>query len=189
VFQRAAGVDTALDDIRAGAMAGARGFAGLRAQTGGAFSKLRDTRLETLREIEGRAIGGLRETLRQRRLGGSSFEALAVGDERERFARLADEITAESTVQDLAMTRQLLDDEFRASMVGLEQVLNQFNFETQVSAILSNSANALQQSVVASRAALAQAAAGVEASAAEGFGQAIQPAIDAGVDVIRGIFE
>jgi hypothetical protein len=174
-FFRSKGVDRALDDLKASGTVAARNFAGLRSQVAGGFSTLRQARMANLQRAEERSIGGLRESLRQRRLGGTSFENLAVAEERERFAMLGDEISAQTGIMELEMTRQLIDDEFQASMTGLAETLNQFNFETGIVAGLTQGATQLAGTIANARVGLSQAAANISADMDTGIGQAVAP--------------
>jgi hypothetical protein len=166
-------------------------FRGLREQVQPGFSRLRDARLGSLGDAERRSIGGLKESLRARRLGGSSFENLAISDERNRFALLRDEIETSTFTAELEMTRQLIANEFEAVIPAIMAELEQFNFETSIGADLAKAGTALQSNIVAARAGVSTASAQAESVTQQGKGALLEPMIDVlgkGVeDIFKGV--
>lgn len=177
-FQRSAGVQGALDALQRRSASAAGQFGDLITQVAPGFSNLRKGALNSLADTERRAIAGLRESLRDRRLAGSSFENVAVGEERDRFERLRQEVLGGIGVQEIQLTAELIGKEFESWMVGIGAELEQFNFETQIATSIQNASTALHQSVVAARAGIGEASAVAESAAAQGAGQIWQPVID-----------
>ena len=177
-FSRSEGVQSQLDALMGRSTLAANQYGDLIKQVAPGFSNLRQGALGSLAETERRSIAGLRESLRDRRLAGSSFENVAVGEERERFERLRQEILGGIGVQELQMTAELIGMEFEAAVAGIGAQLEQFNFETQIAASIQNASTALQQSIVAARAGIGEAAAQAQSAAEQGAGQIWAPVID-----------
>lgn len=130
---------------------------GLRPDVKPGFGRLTRSRIEAIRSAGSRAVGNLREELGKRRVLGSSFAQREIASQEAEFGRLEEQARAESFLQELDLTRQLISDQYRASIAGVATVLEQLNFESGIAADLSNSAS--QQLLSASGAATEAAAA------------------------------
>ena len=90
---------------------------------------------------------------------GSTFASREIASTESEFARLEEKARAESFLQELELTRQLISDEFRASIGGAAAVLDQLNFESSLAAELANSASQQNQATAVARAELHSASA------------------------------
>jgi hypothetical protein len=130
----------------------------LRPQVAPGFGRLTEAGLATfgaarerLEANRRRAVGNLRENLARRRVLGSSFasDALARADaefeqeERELTAQEA-AFRAQSFLQELDLTRQLIGEEFTAARGAVQVFLQNLNLEAEIASRLAGSAtNAL----------------------------------------------
>jgi len=128
---------SALDDLVAGFDARAAEFRGQRERVRPGFGELTRTRVEAIRQAGLRTVGNLREELSKRRVAGSSFGQGQIASEEARFGRLEEQTRAESFLQELALTTQLIQKEFDSTIAGLATVLSQLNIETALAADLS----------------------------------------------------
>lgn len=136
---------------------------GLRQRVAPGFGELTQARLAAVRDARSRGIGNLRENLARRRVRGSSFgEGALISAERE-FAQQEAEVRAQSVLEELDLTRQLISDETKFQTEGLLSQLTQLNFETGVATNFARTISDIQQ-----RNAQAQFAAAQKAAAASG---------------------
>lgn len=118
-------------------------LAGLRGRVQPGFSDLRTARLQQIEDARNAAIGNLRENMARRRVLGSSFgqDSLARAD--LEFGRAKEQTAAESFLQELDATNQLLQQEFQARRGQFETGLNDLNLQADVATKLA--AGATQQ--------------------------------------------
>lgn len=114
-----------LSGLRPG-LSGLRGeVASLREQLKPGFGALTRSRVEGLRDNRTRAVGNLREELSRRRVLGSSFAQREVSAMEADFVREEDRIRAESMLQEIDATNQLIAQELgifgqEAGIVGAQ---------------------------------------------------------------------
>jgi len=154
---------SAIDDLVSGFRDRASEFRGLRDRVRPGFGELTRTRVEAIRTAGARTVGNLREELTKRRVLGSSFAQREVTATESEFARQEELSRAESKIQELSMTAELIDEEFDSTIAGLGTVLEELKFETSLAA---------QLSVSASNQALTAAGASAQAAAARRAGNA-----------------
>lgn len=112
------GVRGTLGGIRSG-LGGLRGeLQALRSEIRPGMGRLTESRLAGLESQRGRAIGNLREELARRRVAGSSFAIRELGAVESEFQRQEDLVRAESFLQELGATTDLLNQE--AGIFGME---------------------------------------------------------------------
>ena len=118
----------------------APGFSALRTALGG-VQQARLGQVETSRQ---RAIGDLRENLSRRRVLGSSFGQDALSRAEAEFSQEKDRITkeigleqAQTTLQELEMTKQLLGEEFNLSRASVQTFLDNMNLEAEIATKLA----------------------------------------------------
>ena len=79
--------------------------------------------------------------------------------------------------------------QFRASLTGLVETLQQFNFETGIVANLTQGATQLAASIANARVGLSQAAANVSLDADTGIGAAFAPLVKELGGLVEGAFD
>ncbi len=121
----------------------ASAFRGLRDRVQPGFGELTRTRIDAIRGAGKRAVGNLREELGKRRVLGSTFASREIASTEAEFGRLEEQSRAESFLQEVALTGQLIKEEFSASLEGVLTVLKQLNFETAIGAQLSSNTSQL----------------------------------------------
>lgn len=108
-------------DIRGG-ISGLRGeVEALRGEVRPGFGRLTESRVSGLRDQQRRSVGNLREELSRRRVAGSSFAAREVSALESEFRREEDLVRAESFLQELNSTMDLIGQE--AGLFGAESGL------------------------------------------------------------------
>ena len=178
-LRRTAEGEQSLADLRGGFEGLAGEVRGLRGDVKPGFGRLTRSRVEAIRAAGSRTVGNLREELGRRRVLGSTFASREIASTEAEFGRLEESARAEAFLQELDLTRQLISDEFRATIGGLAAVLDQLNFESSLAAELANSASQQNQATAVARAELhSAAAAGFFDLAGVGFGAAAGAASD-----------
>lgn len=188
-LQRSSGVNDQLGLAGKLGFGAARDFASLRAKVDPANGEFRRARLASIRNAKSKAIGGLKEELRRRRLSGSTFESREVLNAEKEFALLEDEIQASSMLQSIEQSSNLIAAEFESAFTSVKTVLDQFNFESGVAANLANSANGLQGAQAAATSNLAQVTSNIDAENAAGWGNILGPVIGQIGDKIGGVVD
>ena len=129
----------------------APGFSDIRSRLGASLAATRQARLSSIGDARQRALGDLRENLSRRRILGSSFGQDALSRGEAEFARqeqdvLADvgqreaELQAQTTLQELESTRQLIGEEFTAARGAVGVFLENLNLESAQAASLATGA-------------------------------------------------
>lgn len=117
-------------------------FGALRADVRPGFGRLTRARVEAIRGAGQRAVGNLREELGRRRVLGSTFASREIASTEAEFGRLEESARAESFLQELALTGELIKEEFSSLIGGFETLLQQMNFESALAASLATNASA-----------------------------------------------
>lgn len=141
-LRRGAEAGTALQDIRRLGEERASEFRDLRKDVRPGFGRLTRARVEAIRTTGRRVVGNLRESLGRRRVLGSTFASREIASQESEFGRQEEVARAESFLQELGLTSQLITEEFNSSIGAVRDVLQQLNFETTIGANLSTAASA-----------------------------------------------
>lgn len=147
----------ALRNLVSGFRGRAEEFRGLRDQVTPGFGRLTRERVEAIRNAGQRTVGNLREDLSRRRVAGSSFASREIASVEQSFAQQEELARAESFLGELDLTRQLISDEFDATIGGAQVLVDQFNLDSTLAANLSNAASAQVNANLAAQAEIAQA--------------------------------
>ncbi len=131
----------ALGDIRSLSQEQAGAFRGLRDRVRPGFGELTRTRIDAIRSAGKRTVGNLREELGKRRVLGSTFASREIASTEAEFGRIEEQSRAESFLQELVLTGELIKEEFSAALQGIGITLQQLNFESALAANLSQSAS------------------------------------------------
>ena len=116
-------------------------FRGLRSEVKPGFGRLTRSRVEAIRNAGQRTVGNLREELAKRRVLGSTFASREIASTEAEFGRQEEFARAESFLQELGLTGELIKEEFSSLLTGFQTILQQLNFETGLAANLANSAS------------------------------------------------
>jgi hypothetical protein len=160
-------------------------IAALRPMVAPGISSLRASRLAEIEDARNRAIGDLRENLARRRVLGSSFGNDAIARAESEFGGARERVAAESTLQELELTNQLITQQFNANRGQFQTFLDELNLQADLAGKLAGKATDVMSQNARFTAALA-------AKEAEGagkfFGQVSQPFIsDLGKSVGSGV--
>jgi hypothetical protein len=165
-------------DIASTFGANADAIAGLRAQVAPGVSGLRASRLAEIEGARSSAIGNLRDNLARRRVLGSSFGADTISRAEAEFAKEKERVAAESFMQELELTNQLVQQEFTARRGAYQTGLDELNLEAQVATALAGKAT----DILGKNAQIeAQLLAQSQAGAGKFFGQEIAPGIKSAI--------
>ena len=115
---------------------------GLRGRVAPGVSELRAQRLGEIESARSAAIGNLRENLQRRRVLGSSFGQDTISRAESEFAGQRDRVAAESFLQELDMTNQLINQEFETRRSQFQTGLNELNLQADIATKLSAGATA-----------------------------------------------
>ena len=114
--------------------------AGLRSSVAPGVSALRASRLEEVENARRSAVGNLRENLQRRRVLGSSFGQDALTRAEAEFGRQREKVSAESFLQELEMTNQLIQQEYGARRSSFQTGLDEMNLEADIATKLAGKA-------------------------------------------------
>lgn len=148
----------------------AGGLGGLLADVKPGFGRLTKSRLDAISSARERAIGNLRDNLSRRRVMGSSFAQDALTRAELEFSKEEERARSESFLQELDMTRQLIQERSSALLSSFATALEQSNFESTLAANYANGTNA----ILSQNAALM---AQIQADNAAGLGKFFEPVV------------
>lgn len=151
---------------------GASEFRGLRERLRPGFGELTRARVASLGDVRRRTIGTLQQNIAQRRIAGSSFAADAIARAEAEFARQEDIIRAESFLQELEATTELLGRELQLDTAAIERGISELDFQTEVG-------TQLLSGVTTQLGANARLQSALIAEGLAGTGRFFQPAIEA----------
>lgn len=150
------------------------------------ISDLRSARLGQVENARLNAVGNLRDNLARRRVLGSSFGQDAITRAEAEFSQQKQAAEAESFLQEMEMTTNLMQQEFTARRGQFQTGLDEMNFEANLAAGLAGKAtDALAKNAQIDAMLTAQSQAG----AGKFFGQLAQPfgaAVGKGVSGLFG---
>lgn len=152
-------------------------LAGLREQFIPGLGRLTRARIQTIRNARSRATGNLRENLSRRRVLGSSFAQDAETRSGLEFAQAEEEARAKSILEEIDITTQFIESEFRLRSEAASAELDQLNFE---SGLAANLATGTQTALTQNARLQAELAIG----AAQGSAKFFEPAIGAISDAV-----
>ena len=128
-------------DLRKAFEGRAAEFRGLRSDVKPGFGRLTRTTVEAIRNAGQKTVGNLQEELAKRRVAGSTFASREIASTEAEFGRLEKQARAESFLQELALTGELIKEEFASTISGFQAILQQLNFETGLAANLADNAS------------------------------------------------
>lgn len=161
---RSAAGNTALRGLQSVLGSKAKEVRGLRSQVTPGFGRLTQARIDALDRGRERTIGNLRQELSKRRVLGSSFGQHQIAAAEAEFTEREEMARAESFLQELQLSQQLIEQEYAASTAGMTAELEQLNFESSIAANLGQKSSEAMQANAFARAELygAREAAGTE---------------------------
>lgn len=144
----------ALGNVRTSLLGQASELGALRPMVAPGFGRLTEARMKSLDANRRRTVGNLREELSKRRVLGSSFGQAQVAGTEAEFAMAEGQMRAESFLQELGLTQDLINQEYGATTAAMEAELSQLNFESGVAAQLGAAAQGAMQANTMARAQL-----------------------------------
>jgi hypothetical protein len=158
----------------------------LRARVAPGISELRASRLSEIENARQSAIGNLRENLQRRRVMGSSFGNDALTRAETEFAGQRDRVAAESFLQELEASNQLINQEFTARRQQFQTGLDELNLQADIATKLAGNATTQMGANARLQAELdAKSAAG----AGKFFGETMQPFTKQLGETLGGLFK
>lgn len=140
------------------------------------ISNMRAARLAEIEDARNNAIGTLRENLQRRRVLGSSFGNDALARAEAEFGGARERVAAESFLQELEATNNLLTQEAGARRQQFQTGLDELNLEADMAAKLAGKST---EQLGANARLIAQMNAQEAAGQGKFFGQLMQPVGDA----------
>lgn len=151
----------------------------LRPSVAPGFSDLRASRLQEIENARTNAIGNLRENMARRRVLGSSFGQDALARAELEAGQAKSKIQAETFLQELEATNNLINQEFEARRGQFQTGLDELNLEASLASKLASSATDQLGANARIESQLNMKGAELDAKAQEGkgkfFGQLVQP--------------
>lgn len=157
----------------------------MRGRVAPGVSDLRAARLAEVDNARSAAIGNLRENLQRRRVLGSSFGQDTLARAENEFGQAKDRVAAESFLQELELTNQLIQQEYEAGRNQYQTSLNELNLQADVGAKLAAGAST---QLGANARFLADLNAKEAAGAGKFFGETFQPVAKAAGNYISSFF-
>lgn len=114
---------------------------GLRGQVMDATTGLRASRLAEVENARKASVSNLRDNLARRRVLGSSFGADAVTRANLEFAQQADQVTAESKLQEIQMKNDLINQEYQARTSAFNARIGELNLQADMATGLTQQVN------------------------------------------------
>lgn len=148
----------------------------LRGKVAPGISELRANRLAEIEGARQRAIGDLRENLQRRRVLGSSFGNDAIARAESEFAGQRERVAAESTLQELEASNNLINQQFSAQRQQFQTFLDELNLEAGIATGIATKAT---ETMGANARMLAQLNVLEAQSSGKFFGQMFGPATSA----------
>lgn len=157
----------------------------LRQSVAPGMSDLRKSRLGEIENARTAAVGNLRENLARRRVLGSSFGQDAITRAESEFAGQRDRVAAESFLQELELTNQLVTQEYDAGRRVFQTGLDELNLQADIGLKLAGAATQQLGAMARTEAELnAKEAAG----AGKFFGEIMGPVAKAGGNAFGSLF-
>lgn len=144
----------------------------LRSKVAPGISELRSARLAEIDDARRRSIGDLRENLQRRRVLGSSFGQDAITRAEAEFSGQRERVAAETFLQELEATNNIITQEFNASRMQFQTFLDELNLQAEVATGLAGKATDIMGKNAQF---LAQLNAAEAAGSGKFFGQLMQP--------------
>ena len=146
----------AVGGVQSALLGGADMLAEQRGLVRPGFGALTEARVGSLDAARRRATGTLRENLGRRRVLGSSFGADAMGRMEAEFGRVEAEARAQSFLEELQLTTNLIERETQFRTSAMSTALDSLNFEASLATQLATGATAAMQASASMQAQLAQ---------------------------------
>lgn len=137
-----------------GQQAGALGQ--LRQSVAPGFSQFRQAGLRDLSNQQRATTSNLRDNLAQRRILGSSFAQDSLGRTNAEFEKQRTDFIAQSYLQEVATSQQLIQQQYQAAAQQYTVGINQMNFETGIAAHLTSQATSASAAVAEAQARIDQ---------------------------------
>lgn len=142
--------NTFLNQLTGGATADEQAYQQLLGQLAPGFGKVTEARRRALQDAARKAVGDLQANLQRRNVAGSSFAESQVGQLRAEYDKAIAEADAQSFLDELQATTELMAAKTKVRNDAMNAALGQINYETgQGNQILGNVQNAMSQANLA----------------------------------------
>jgi hypothetical protein len=177
-----AGLSSTIGQLQSTFGKAATAFKNLGATVAPGFSQFRQAGLADLTTQQQAARSNLQDTLAQRRILGSSFANAQQSQQDAEFAAKRDDFIAQSYLQELQASNQLIQEQFQAATSKYQVGITQMNLEGTLAAELSGK-------ITTTMASLAEEQAKLDAQAATGVGGFFGTLAAAGIGAAGNIFK
>lgn len=144
----------------------------LRESVAPGISALRTSRLQEIDNARSSAISNLRDNMARRRVQGSSFGNDTIARAELEFGKERERVAAESFLQELELSNNLINQEFEAGRAQFQTGLDELNLQADIATKLAGGAT---QQMGANARLLAELNAKEAAGAGKFFGETIAP--------------
>jgi len=118
-----------MDRLLSGMNVDEAAYSDLLSQIRPGFGRLTDARTKEISRAAERAVGNLRDNLARRNMAGASFAEQQIGSLQAEFAALEDKARAESIVEELKMTNDVISSRTQARNQSIATAWDQIQFE------------------------------------------------------------
>jgi len=130
-------VGNALSNLNNLSTGAASDLGALRPMLAPGFGRMTTEGVRAIEDQRRSTVGNLRENLGRRRVLGSSFASDDISRTNAEFAKKDAQFRAETTLQEIQATEQLITKQYETAIQGSQAIIAQGNFETKIGAELS----------------------------------------------------
>ena len=130
-------VGNALSNLNTLSTGAANEFGSLKSMVAPGFGRMTTEGVRAIEDQRRSTVGNLRENLGRRRVLGSSFASDDISRTNAEFAKKDAQFRAETTLQEIQATEQLISKQYETAIQGSQAIIAQGNFETEIGAELS----------------------------------------------------
>lgn len=151
------------------------------------FGRMTQAGTQAIEDQRRSTVGDLRENLGRRRVLGSSFASNDISRTNAEFAKKDAEFRAETFLQELSATEQLITKQYETATKGALALIEQSNFESEVGAELSRQYSGVMSDLAKYESSLlAEQADGVAGLVSGGIGGLLGGAFDGALGAVGG---
>ena len=155
-FTPSAAATSAIDGLQSTFQQQANAYGALANTVQPGFSQLRRAGLNQINTQQQATTSNLRDNLAQRRVLGSSFGNASISNSDAEFAQQKANFTAQSYLQEVSTSQQLIQQQYQAATQSYAAGINQMNFDTGIAAQLTSQASSAMANMAQAQASIDQ---------------------------------